>query len=588
MLVSGTADCCKAGGLIVEAENTGPVRKVLLKNSFLKTAPAGLVSLSLKDVSVRKDTRAWVQAETMCGIVGFQPAADGLRSYGCIGFPATEDAPARLVAVLDLRRVTAWIELNQQVDGLEPVVIFDLDQVELAPGEERVLPDVVVLEGSSLSDLFEQYGKMSGESMDARASSETIFGWCSWYHYYGHETEADVLANARELKENGVLPEGSVIQIDDGWNRTQEDAPRNWGDWMPGSKFARGMQAVADDLHASEFKAGIWLAPFSVDAASELALVHSGWMLNPEGKKLLETGVNPVCGLDLTHPGVLEFIDETFERVFNEWGFDYVKLDFLHHAMAEGPRYDLSLTRTEALHNALQRIRRIAGDDRFILCCGCPFGPAVGVADAMRIGFDVGSRWHAPMLTELWPHGNCSIKPAAYSSIYQQWMNGQWWLNDPDCLIVRSRATRYEVLQFDENHPGGNIPADAFGLTEEEAGFWARLVYATGTFFMLSEVWNELSVKQQELIRKSFCSGSSRFRMVDMRNEELLMMCDEAERSIALFNLSDKEMAVEIPAQVRLGAYVEVFSNELWHVSEACRLFPEIPPHAGRIWTLKK
>ena len=34
-----------------------------------------------------------------------------------------------------------------------------------------------------------------------------------------------------------------------------------------------------------------------------------------------------------------------------------------------------------------------AGDDAFLLGCGCPLGPAVGVVDAMRIGADVTPYW---------------------------------------------------------------------------------------------------------------------------------------------------------------------------------------------------
>ena len=572
----------------IEFESKGSTRKVFLKNNSSEPAFPGSINLRMPEIFVKETETVHVQPETMCGIIGSQPAADGLRSYGCIGFPATGQTSARLIGVLDLRTVTAWVELSRTARGLNPVLVFDLDGTELAPGEKRCLSDVAVFEGESLSALFEQYGQVSGCVMDARIPEEPVFGWCSWYYYYGQETERDILRNAQELRETGILPPGSVIQIDDGWNRQEDDALRNWGDWMPGRKFFRGMKSVADDIHSLEFKAGIWLAPFSVDAASRLAQSHPDWLLNPAEGSLLETGGNPVCGLDLTHPGVLEFIDETFDRVFNEWGFDYVKLDFLHHSMTGGNRYDQSVTRTEALHRALLRIRRIAGDDRFILCCGCPFGPAVGVADAMRIGFDVGSRWHAPMLTELWPNGNCSIKPAAYPSIYCQWMNGRWWLNDPDCLVVRDRPNRFEPLEFNEDHPGGAVSRDAFGLDDEEAGCWARLVYAVGTFYILSEVWNELPQLRKELARQAIQPAPSRFQDVDTDDERVLMMCSEDGKSFAVFNLSDEAAAPPLPSKWIPGLYSEVFSGESLSVEPADRQLPEMLPHSGRVWTRKQ
>ncbi len=43
-------------------------------------------------------------------------------------------------------------------------------------------------------------------------------------------------------------------------------------------------------------------------------------------------------GLDLTNPKALEFVRETFHRVFHEWGFTYIKIDFLLHAVQPGTR----------------------------------------------------------------------------------------------------------------------------------------------------------------------------------------------------------------------------------------------------------
>lgn len=568
---------------VCESSHNGVVLHSVLKNRWPEITELGDVCINIGDCTQRPGAKVWVQGETMCGVVGFQPAGDGLRSYGCMGFPATGKDPARLVGALDLREVTVWLELRQDVGEVGPVAIFELDGAVLNAGEERCLPDIIVLEGPSLSQLFDLYGEMSGRMMGARGHSEPVCGWCSWYHYYGYEAEADILANARELSENNVLPAGAVIQIDDGWNRPTPDALRTWGDWMPGCKFPRGIKAVADDVHAMGFKAGLWLAPFSADAASDLALNHPDWLLNPVGEGLLEASGNPVYGLDLTHPEVLGFIDETFDRVFNEWGFDYVKLDFLMHAMEKGARFDGSVTPTGAVRRALERVRSIAGD-RFILCCGSPLGPAVGVADAMRVGFDVGSRWHAPMLPDLWPHGNCSVKPAAYPVIHRLWMDGAWWMNDPDCLVVRDQVNRYEELEFDADHPGGDIPAELFGLSEDEAGFLARLVHTAGRMFMVSEVWGELPSARQGLIRKALEKPEVSFCLIDGGDEDLLMLEGEDGMSFAMFNLSDDPVRPSLTKKCRAGLYHEFILEEYCEVDGTRGFFPELAPHAARIW----
>jgi len=90
----------------------------------------------------------------------------------------------------------------------------------------------------------------------------------------------------------------------------------------------------------------------------------------------------------------------------------------------------------QAFREALRTVRSVA-KDRFVLACGSPMGPAVGLCDGMRIGYDVSSRWWVPMNLGAWPSGNCNIRAAAIHTFWRQWMHQVWWQNDPDCLVVR-------------------------------------------------------------------------------------------------------------------------------------------------------
>ena len=72
-----------------------------------------------------------------------------------------------------------------------------------------------------------------------------------------------------------------------------------------------------------------------------------------------------------------------------EWGFSYLKLDFLHTAaMPGGVRHDPSISRGEALHRMMAAVRAAVGDDIFILGCGAPLGPCIGHVDGMRVSAD--------------------------------------------------------------------------------------------------------------------------------------------------------------------------------------------------------
>ena len=56
-------------------------------------------------------------------------------------------------------------------------------------------------------------------------------------------------------------------------------------------------------------------------------------------------------------------------------------------------------------------IRRGAGDDAFLLGCGAPLGPRVGVVDGMRIGADVAPWLDVPRTTSTGP-GYADGEPA--------------------------------------------------------------------------------------------------------------------------------------------------------------------------------
>jgi alpha-galactosidase len=412
----------------------------------------------------------------------------------------------------------------------------------------------------------------------------------------GKETAADILANARHLAASPLRGKLKVIQIDDGWNRSTPAHPRNWGDWFPGAKFPQGMRAVADELHALGYQAGLWLAPFSVDSGSQLAKEHPEWILRAHKLstgKLEPAGPGNVFGLDLTHPEVLGWLRTTFDRVFHEWGFDYVKIDFLIHSLFPGQRHDSGKTSAEAFRQGLQVIWDCAGKDKFILACGSPFGPAIGLCNAMRIGFDVGGRWDAPMRLEEWPQGNCSIRAAAYPTLFRQWMHRRWWQNDPDCLIVRNRAVPFEVeamtkLKTELPAPDLAVAPSDFGLSREEAEFWVRAVWFTGGMGLVSEVWPELSADRQELLTRAFPPHPWRVRWLDFYEypDVCVLQTQDGPPTVGIFNLSDEPRTVSLPLS-RLAAsphWQEWLSGETISLHGDSSRFPTLPPRSARIW----
>ena len=85
-----------------------------------------------------------------------------------------------------------------------------------------------------------------------------------------------------------------------------------------------------------------------------------------------------VCyALDLTHPEVIAWLGDLFHTICDDWGYDYVKIDFIYAGAIDGIRHDPNVTRAQAYRRGLEAIRDAVGN-RFILACGNPIGPSVG------------------------------------------------------------------------------------------------------------------------------------------------------------------------------------------------------------------
>jgi len=245
------------------------------------------------------------------------------------------------------------------------------------------------------------------------------------------------------------------------------------------------MAEVAKDIRAAGLEPGLWLAPFVAHHRSRLARQNPGWILRNRWGVATYPGFifdTLTYALDTTHPEVRQFLRELIAEVVNEWGFHYLKLDFLYAAALPGKRHDARLTRAQALRQALLDIRQAAGEATFILGCGCPMGPAIGLVDAMRINPDVSPRWNpAQWGIESFlrqEFGHPSTRNALRTALARLDMHGRWWINDPDCLILRGSDS---LLTSDEVQTlatvvamtgGSHLVSDFLDRLDEERLAW--------------------------------------------------------------------------------------------------------------------
>ncbi len=361
-----------------------------------------------------------------------------------------------LIGFLSQQENFGTIETHLQGPRPDLRLWADGDAARLDPGR-RMTTDWAYLsfinldDPDPLGDYFDSVARQHGllppmsENMAASSSNHwtaTPVGWCSWYYYYGQVTANDVRTNlvqARQLADRLPL---EMIQIDDGFQTKVGD----WYSFQP--TFPNGPAPLAKEIRAAGFTPGIWLAPFTVLPGSKIAANHPDWLLRGRLNRPVNAGYSSwgefSTALDLTHPEALCYAQEVVQTAANKWGFPYLKLDFLYAGALPGKHRDPTRTRAQILRHGLQGLRDCVGHEVTILGCGCPLGPAIGLVDAMRIGADVSDRWKPAFagiefFFEAEPDYP-STRNALQNIITRTGMHQRWWVNDPDCLLVRPNS----------------------------------------------------------------------------------------------------------------------------------------------------
>lgn len=347
-------------------------------------------------------------------------------------------------------------EIRVRSDGSEMVARCYFDGMALGPGETTSTETLLLRVGPDPLRLLEEWADELAANMAARVPPSPPTGWCSWYYFYGQNTAADVLANLAAM-ERYELPL-DVVLIDDGYQTAI-------GDWFSLSeRFPDGMEALGQAIHQAGRRFGLWTAPFGAAADSQLFAAHPDWVLRDgQGEPVLGWvhWITRCYALDCTHPEVQDWLRETFRRMRREWGVDFFKIDFIFSAARPGRRHDPASTRAQALRRGVEAIRQGIGDDAFLLGCGAPQAPCVGLVDAMRVGPDVDPHW-LPM----WRHDLSmpSAESALRNSIARAPFHGRLWANDPDCLLVRQRARDMDLV-LNEMRTSAALTALLGGLT---------------------------------------------------------------------------------------------------------------------------
>ena len=341
---------------------------------------------------------------------------------------------------------------------------------------------------------LDPYLQAAARENDVKAMQLPPVGWCSWYHYYQDISEQKIMANLEQIQRIRASTPLDLFQIDDGF---QEQV----GDWLTfDEKFPRGVKPLADVVKDAGMTPGIWLAPFIVHPRSRLAREHPDWLLRRKNGTRARAGFvwNALgLALDLTVPAALDYAITVIRTAVRDWGFTYLKLDFLYAAALSGQYRDRTKTRAQVLRMAMQAVREAAGQDTHVLGCGLPLGSALGLVDFMRISADVGGHW-APdyfnlgFLFKREPHMP-SARNAIHNTVTRAMLHNIWWVDDPDCLLVREDT----------------------GLTIHEVRSLATVIAMTGGSILVSDDMQRLSPERLKILQALIPPLNQRARVLD-------------------------------------------------------------------------
>lgn len=424
---------------------------------------------------------------------------------------------------------------------------------------------------------FKLYLQSVSRENQVHGKTAAPVGWCSWYYYFQNVTEEDIREN---LEEVGRIQESiplKLIQIDDGFEKSV-------GEWLTFSeRFPNGVKTLAQEIEAKGFIPGIWLAPYIVQSQSGLVKQHPEWLLRDKLGRPANSGFvwNQLGkALDLTNPEAMAYTEEVIRTSVHDWGFKYLKLDFLYAAALAGRYQNPIFTRAQVLRHGLERIRAAAGEETLLLGCGCPLGPAIGLMDYMRISSDVSPDWEPTYFGLKRIFKNERNMPSARNAIRniisRSELDGFWWGNDPDCLLVRE----------DSN------------LDLNEVQSLATSIGMTGGAILVSDRMPSLSEERRSIIQALLPVIPSQPQILDrFKRKEPYQLKQDLHTAagawplIAIFNWEDQSKDVIVESsdwgfpKGKTWIAREFWSGEIYTWKDDLVL-SEIPKHGVRLLTL--
>ena len=278
--------------------------------------------------------------------------------------------------------------------------------------------------GYDWRNLLEDYADTLRQERAPRTWTQGVpFGFNS-YAGLARTLNADNFQASGQFLREALTPRGfenhgeTYINLDGGWQRiAEEDRLR-----------------IKDDLHRNGQKAGIYDAPFAcfwpLDKEIPLMPGHTfSEIVLRDGQGNPLPRIDRSVPYDVTHPLWLEWTEKKANQ-FIDWGYDYLKIDFLSHAGMEGNHYDPAIhTGRQALAFGYQTLERLFDEKKI----GRPFFLSLSIAPLFPYGYGNARRFSCDAfgLSE-------DIEYVLNAQTYSWWTGGRLYqFNDPDHIVLQ-------------------------------------------------------------------------------------------------------------------------------------------------------
>jgi alpha-galactosidase len=297
----------------------------------------------------------------------------------------------------------------------------------------------------------------SHDAVDFRDKKNIPGGYASWYNHYNRITEKIILDDLHSLNATKNLiklfyidrKKPVIFQIDDGWETCV-------GEWEINQEaFPNGLKTIVKQIDEAGFIPGLWVAPFLVTKKCRIFREKPEWVLRDKKGKPIVAGFNPIWDgqhycLDISRDDVLDYLQSIIGRAIDDWGFRYIKLDFLYAGMFDGhfanpaSPFELYDRACKILTSRKQTVDKLPVA---YLGCGLPLGVSYKYFPLSRIGADTREMWDWNAAKMIGHIGRPSAYINLLDTIGRSFMDNSVFINDPDVVFLRSKNCKLNARE---------------------------------------------------------------------------------------------------------------------------------------------